>query len=488
MKQLLQTLSFVFCTFFALHANAEKPNYLQACWKKQVKPLKNQYFSFHYQEKQHTLEHSFEPWEQTKYVCTGDIWVSNASFLKKDTMTNVARNKTYYSKTQLSANNLLFLDYGDKDLFPVTKSMFTNKIIETCRYSPIPLIHRFYTQKIPLDKESNADFAIYTTNINDTIVKLYIRKSDNLLAKITTLSDDALLGDVLSTLHCKEYMTFNKLSYPKLIAIDKINGKIADEVSIMTANLVKNPEPILKAPSDYKIKEDIVTKPDIKIETYSKNIHFIELKHTDDKVMIVEFEQFLLVAEAPLNSENGELILQEAKKIAPNKPVQYFVFGHYHPHYLGGMRPFIHEGAKIICSKADEAYVKYLANAPHSIKPDALHLRPKALVIDEIEGKKTITDGKFEMKIYHIGKKSRHTNDYLIYYFPQEKLLFQDDLVWIPKEGDIPKAGGRQAGLYNAIKELDLDVKTIIQSWPVADYGVKTVIPFEDMEKSMQPK
>jgi len=37
----------------------------------------------------------------------------------------------------------------------------------------------------------------------------------------------------------------------------------------------------------------------------------------------------------------------------------------------------------------------------------------------------------------------------------------------------------------DAIKELKLDVKTIIQSWPVADYGVKTVIPFEDLEKSM---
>jgi hypothetical protein len=55
------------------------------------------------------------------------------------------------------------------------------------------------------------------------------------------------------------------------------------------------------------------------------------------------------------------------------------------------------------------------------------------------------------MVVYFIGQKSQHTKDYLIYYFPKEKLLFEDDLVRIAKEGEMKKAGGRQAGLYNAI-------------------------------------
>lgn len=182
------------------------------------------------------------------------------------------------------------------------------------------------------------------------------------------------------------------------------------------------------------------------------------------------------------------MIISEANKIAPNKPIKYFVFGHYHPHYLGGIRSFIHRGAKIICSKADQEYVDYLASASHSLNPDNLQRQPKPLVFEEIKDSLTITDSKFEMKIYFIGKKSEHTNDYLVYYFPSEKLLFEDDLVWIAREGEIKKASGRQSGLYNAVMELGLDIKTIIQSWPVADYGVKTVIPFSDLEKSMMIK
>lgn len=100
----------------------------------------------------------------------------------------------------------------------------------------------------------------------------------------------------------------------------------------------------------------------------------------------------------------------------------------------------------------------------------------------------TITDGKFKMNIYLIGLKSGHTKDYKIYYFPDEKLLFEDDLAAIPQKGEIKKAGTRQAGLYNAIKDLGLSVKTRVQSWPESSDGVKTIIPFEDLEKSMNVK
>lgn len=226
------------------------------------------------------------------------------------------------------------------------------------------------------------------------------------------------------------------------------------------------------------------------VEKYGPHIYLVNLAHTNDRALIVEFNEFFLVAEAPLNSENGELIIEEVKKIAPDKPIRYFVFGHYHPHYLGGIRAFIHQGARIICTQADEEYVTYLAQAPHTLQPDSLQLEPQPLQFEEVKDSLVIGDENFQMKIYFIGNKSAHTNDYLIYYFPTEKLLFEDDLVWIPKEKPAKESppGERQIGLYNAIQELQLDVNTIIQSWPVKDYGVLTIIPMETLKKSIPKK
>jgi glyoxylase-like metal-dependent hydrolase (beta-lactamase superfamily II) len=461
---------------------------LKLCWQKQVASLNTQFLTLTFDEKINRFEHSFEPWQQTLRVAKGTVWTNTNSFMKFDTMTNTVSKRTYISKTQLNEKNVLFLDYGDKDLFEVTKSMFYEKIIETARYSGVTLVDYFYKQKIKPAKESTKTLAIYQTTIHQTIVKLFIRKSDNLLEKITALSDDELFGDALSSFVYKDYANEKDVFYAKSIAIEKINGKLKDEVVVSKASLSNAVTKLLDEPAGYSLKEDETFKPDIKTEKYSPNIHFLELKHTDDRVMIVEFKDFLLVAESPLTSKNGELIINEAKKIAPNKPIKYFVFGHYHAHYLGGVRPFVHKGVTVICSKEDQPYVSYLATNPHTLQPDSLQMQPKSLLTTEIIDSMTISDGSFEMKIYTIGDKSQHTKDYLVYYFPSEKLLFEDDLVWIAKEGDIRKASGRQTGLYNALKDLNLDITTIIQSWPINEMRVKTVIPFADLEKSMSIK
>lgn len=487
MKQELKFIVIGVIVLFAFHANAQSHKLLKNCWEKQVKPLKSDYLAFSFAEKRNELEHSFKPWQESTYSSTGMVWCNAIHYLKSDSLT--VRGKKYTSKTQVNASTMLFLDYGDEALFGVTENMYQNQVFKTIRYSPINIINYFFEHKIPATKESNGEYAVYKTTINKAVVSLYIRKSDHLLEKITLLSYDELFGDVLQTFRYKDYSLLNALSYPRTIQIEKINGKVNDEVQILVAaTVVKEVPVLLNQPNDYKLEEDVEIKPEIKVESYNDHIHFIELKHTDDRVMLVEFSDFLLVAEAPLDSKNGALIISEAKKIAPNKPIKYFVFGHYHPHYLGGMRPFVHEGAKIICSKFNQDYVTYLASAPHSLSPDSLQLEPKPLLIEEIKDTLTITDGTYEMQIYFIGEKSEHTNDYLIYYFPTEKLLFEDDLVWITKEGAIKKASGRQAGLYNSIMELGLSIDLIVQSWPVADHRVKTFIPFTDLEKSMNVK
>ncbi|HEY3405263.1 MAG TPA: hypothetical protein VGK59_17885, partial [Ohtaekwangia sp.] len=378
--------------FIAFQTEAKPKDYLQECWNKLVRPAQGQYLTFSYQEKLNELQHNFEPWQQTNYAGTGVVWTNAENFLKSDTLTNLARNRSYYSKTQLTPTDLLFLDYGDKDLYSVTKSMFLDQSFQTARYSPLRLVSYFYLQKAVMDKETNKEFAVYTLTINKTIVRLFIGKENNLLHKVTTLHDDDLFGDVLTTYTYSNYETLANLSYPKRVDINKINGKVKDEVIVSVGKMVPEIPALLTKPDNYTMKEDVTPQPDVTVEKYNNHIHFIVLKHTDDKVMVVEFNDFLLVAEAPVKSSNGELIIAEAAKIAPGKPIRYFVFGHYHPHYLGGIRPFISRGAKVIASKGDQEYVNYLASAPHTLNPDQLQRQPKPVVFEEIKDSLTITD------------------------------------------------------------------------------------------------
>jgi glyoxylase-like metal-dependent hydrolase (beta-lactamase superfamily II) len=486
MNFIFRFLAIVPFALSAIYSNSQSTDILKKCWIKQVEPVKEKYISFNFTEERNVLDHNFKAWQTTQYLANGIVWANANHYQKKDSI--IYRGNTYNSKTKLNNTSLLFVNYGEEQLLEVTESLYYDHVLKTIRYSPIYIINYLFKHNASyLAGESDTLFAVYKTKINKDFVKLYIRKADDLLDKITVLSYDELYGDVKSTFSYRNYSKINTLSYPTSVHIEKINGKVNGKVKILPgAKIIKDVSRLFDHADDIIIKKDTEIIPETRLEKYNDNIYFFELNHTDDRVMIVEFNDFLLVAEAPLNSENGELIISKTKEIAPDKEIKYFVFGHHHPHYLGGMRPFIHKGAIIISPKENIEYVTYLANAPHSLSPDSLQMQPKPLQIQLIKDSLTISDGKFEMKIYFIGEKSAHTNDYLIYYFPKEKLLFQDDLVWMEKEGEIKKAGERQAGLYNAILDIGIHIDTIIQSWPVKDYGVKTVIPFSDLEKSMK--
>ena len=464
---------------------AGPPDNLRACWNQQVKPIRTAYISFRYRETLAKLEHSFQPWQQTDYVGTGRVWSNAAGFAKSDTLRKGAT--TYFSRTQLTGATLLFQDYGDKQLSPVTTATFQEYALQAARYAPGLLIQHFFSQRVAPDPESTPQLVVYKAQLNRVLVRLYIRTADNRLNKVTALSHDELFGDVITTTTYQDYATVGKLAYPRAIVVESINGKLTDKVTITAASTAPAPG-LLTAPAGYALAPEAPAKPALTVEQFRPRIYLLGLAHTDDKVMVVEFDTFLLVAEAPLNSENGELIISAARKIAPRKPIRYFVAGHYHPHYLGGVRAFVHKGATVLTTPADVPYVQYLAAAPHTLRPDSLQLQFKPLRTEEIVGRKTIAEGDIKMEIYVIGSQSQHTNDYLVYYFPTEKLLFEDDLVWIARQGEPKKASARQAGLYRAVQALGLDVQTIVQSWPVKDYGVKTIIPFRELEQSMSVK
>lgn len=438
---------------------------------------------YSFEEQFKTLGHNSEPWETTTYSGKGDFWVNKNTFLKQDTLIN-SRGRKYTSKTNYDNEILLYLDYGDKELLPITKDLYFEKIINTARYSPNIILELFIKNKAKVHILTTT--AIYSAKIGKYKVNLSINTTTNLVDKISYLSYDELYGDVKTTFVYSSYITNNELTYPTSIQIEKTNGMVIDKVNILAAKIVDNNTELLEKPDDYKLTEpEIEKQPEIKITKYNDYIHFIDLIHTDDKVMVVEIDDYVLVAEAPINSKNGELIISEVRKIAPLKPIKYFVFGHHHPHYLGGLRAFVNKETTILCTSISKDYVEYIANAPHSLQPDSLYLSQKKIKTQIISDSLVLGKNN-KMKIYFIGDKSAHTTDYLLYYFPNEKLLFQDDLCWIPKEGAITKAGNRQIGLYNTIKELEIDVDTIIQSWPVKSHKVKTIIPFSDLKKSVE--
>ena len=467
---------------------AKKHSMLRACFLKQSLQTDGKAIRLSFRATQNALYHDLEPWKVTHIATFGRVESGPSSFFQFDSI-KTRKGRIISSRTQLVGRTMYQQDEGDTAVEPVSEATYNEQFIASCRYTPQLLINYAMQSAKGVVEVSSKSLMRYRFALGKSKIELNIRRSDTLLESISILSPHDLYGDVTTSFAYSDFGTTDGVCVPRLIEASTINGKLIDTITVASVTIIPKPTPIFAITPDYKFIAEHVKSPEIVLESNDPHLHIFGLIHTDDKALVVEFKNFILVAEAPLKSANGELIIQEIRKLAPTKPIKYFVFGHHHPHYIGGIRAFVHAGATVLTTPPVMDYVKYLTQAPHTLEPDSLQQDPKPLKVEDIRDSATITDGEFVMKIYHIGNKSHHTNDYLVYYFPSEKLLFEDDLVWIKNNAPVTKAGDSQRGLYEAIKDLGLDVTTVIQSWPVGSkYNVKTEIPFSDLEKSVELK
>ena len=456
---------------------------LKECLKKLEGNIGSRFLEFNAIETKNSLYHSFKIWQTYKSGNRSIVMINSNKFLKIDT----TGKDNEIAKTYFDKQYLLYQDYGDTVLTPVTKTDIIEENLEEARYSPLGIINYFIDNEKKCIVENDDNYWVYRLKIEKSIVRIFINKSDFLFEKLVELNPHNILGDIENVYHYTNYSNIDDLFYPQKIYIDKTNGKAKDTILISSAKIVDKVESILIKPDNYEFKKEPDNSVNIEFEKFSDNISFIIVKEAQSKSMVVEFKDFLVVIDSPLKSEYGELMINEIRKHFNDKPIKYFSFGHHHSWYIGGIRAFVHKGVTILCNvPEDYDYLKYITDAKRTLEPDSLSINPKPLVIEQIKDSLTISDSKLELKIFLIGKKSDHSQDYMIYYIPSQKLLYQDDLTWISSDGVPKKPGSRQIGLYNAIKDLNINVETVVQSWPTGRDNLKSIFPFKDLEETMK--
>lgn len=171
-------------------------------------------------------------------------------------------------------------------------------------------------------------------------------------------------------------------------------------------------------------------------------------------------------------------LLQEIKKITPQKVVAVIIT-HYHADHVYGLQEFKKIGAKIY---AQSQGIDYLSSetAKQRLIASRQDFAPwvnedtKLIGADEwINQSKTITIGSVQFQISRVGPA--HAPEDLIIYIPSEHVLFAGDLVF---RGRIPFVGNADSkGWLSALDEIErLQPKTIIPG-----HGAHSVKPSEDI-------
>jgi glyoxylase-like metal-dependent hydrolase (beta-lactamase superfamily II) len=180
----------------------------------------------------------------------------------------------------------------------------------------------------------------------------------------------------------------------------------------------------------------------------------------------VEFKDYVVMIEAPLDQQRSLAVIAETKKTFPNKPIRYVLNTHNHFDHLGGVRTYVAEGATIVTEDHNRDFYQQvvLAPQPRSLLPDRLSQRPFAptgpgqRMLQTFTDHHAISDGQQIVEMHHV-QGFNHSDNMAIIYLPKEKIVINADMYGPPAAGgNLPFVSANAVALYRNIKRLKLDV------------------------------
>lgn len=190
----------------------------------------------------------------------------------------------------------------------------------------------------------------------------------------------------------------------------------------------------------------------------------------------VDFKDNITIIESGQSEARGLAILEEAKRLIPNKPVKYVINTHSHIDHSSGLRASVAEGATILTYQLNKTYLEKTLALPHTLNPDKAQQNGRKPIVEAVGEKKILTDGVHTIELYHMQNFGHH-DGMLLVYLPKEKVLLEADgynpqaLTATPPNPPSPFT----LSLIDNIRRLKLDVQRIIPVHYPADNRVVTM-------------
>ena len=297
--------------------------------------------------------------------------------------------------------------------------------------------------------------------------------AQNLVARTATWLPNPVLGDMLVETTYSGYEDYNGVKFPSTI-VQKQGGFPTFDLKV--SGVKTNTGLSLAVPDAVKS----AMMPPIKVESQKMADGTWFIGGGSHNSVLVEFPTYLVMIESPLSEARSLAVIEEAKKLAPNKPIKYLINTHNHFDHAGGIRTYVAEGATVITNEMNVPYYEKAWRAPRTLAPDMLSKdsakKPEFVPVKE---KYVLKDGGRSVELYHV-EGDTHNAGIMMVYLPKEKILVEAD-DFTPDAPGVPAPSGPRphmfiTNLYKDIQKLKLEPTTVA---PL--HGV--VVPFSDLKK-----
>lgn len=216
------------------------------------------------------------------------------------------------------------------------------------------------------------------------------------------------------------------------------------------------------------------------VETVADGVHMINGLRPGFRTPFIEFEDFVLVVDAPTGYYDiqqippfwgspgdsvdalGEKIVRAVAETVPGKPIRYLALTHHHSDHIGGLRPLVVAGATLIgTAPVLEAADHALAAARHisgELPAGETRIPPREIVSES----HVISDGSMEARIIELPSDNPKAAGFTVIYLPRQRLLYSTGFIYPVAEGTPPPPESVDLALWfvdwleNAQLDIDL--------------------------------
>lgn len=445
-------------------------------------PQGKEWMEFRFVHQRHRFGDYFQPWQTDTQSLAGNLGIrfqQDPLFYKEDYFTDPAAD-TQWLCYQLLANEIWTADSQIRDLGSLSSDFY---LFRTIKYSP------YFALRLFLDSVK-AQLVSYKPGPVDTLwyeylacpIKIYWDSQTSEVHKIEFAWPDLSLGDRHFEVKYFGYRRHQGALYP-LQSSTRERGILKDLVQIMPQlpgmHRFQQGDQIREGMPTHKHR---FPSGDTYVTKFNDFISFIDMEITGTRAMVVSFKDHFVVVGAPLQTNYGELIYMKLKEIHPAKFVKFFIPGHHHLPFLGGVRGFVRRGATVLSPRGSLPYIRELVHSPHTIWKDLLTLNPAPLLLDSFEQHMVLKDETLTMEVVDMGPTSGEAAHYLLFYFPEFGFLYQQDLSRVPAVPGITArihAGNRI--LYDFVMQKGWNVNVVAQGHLIGDKRWKNVFFLGDL-------
>jgi glyoxylase-like metal-dependent hydrolase (beta-lactamase superfamily II) len=308
------------------------------------------------------------------------------------------------------------------------------------------------------DIERRPHTAISYANEDGLEHTLFFDDQTSLVTKVERLSTDAFIGDVVFETWFTGYSPRGGHMLPSA-RLMKTSGELTEEIRFeeYTVNAALTDDRF-KAPDGFTAPAP--APPSQPFVKYSDTVYTVNAGGYN--VLVVGFKDHVFVMETPANDRVSRQAIAEVKKLFPGKPIKYVAVTHHHDDHAGGFRTYVAEGATLLGLPGEKTFFEKVVKSTFTIDPDALTLNPQPLKWEAIEkGKRVLTDGTTTVELLDIGPGG-HTDEMLVAWLPNEKLVFQGDLLNRPNNNDPATINATTVHFANWLERSKLPVERLI--------------------------